>query len=161
MKTWKQLEQFILDAAPPHYASDNAPSTYRGLRVVYGNTAAMSKPMPVYGGECHNTIWSSPEVNLAFRAWHDEIHVLLDYDFSMRDEMLVARQHIIEVGRWSRNDRFDNVLWCEIAGQRLFYEMYRQYVPNQNAFVCSLLKHGVVIGDYEYMQQVITSLYGG
>ena len=143
------LEKFIINTAPPYYPSENAPNSWEGLKEYKGLS-----PIPVYNGNSENSIFSSPTVNFAARAWHDEIHLTYDLSFSVADEIAVARIQCEHLGIHGLQ-RYMNVTWCDVVGQILYYEKYNKYVEDQNIFVCRLLKNGVGYLDTKYIKEII------
>jgi hypothetical protein len=70
--------------------SPHAPATYEEL-VRHWHT---NRRICVFDGGSDHTIFADPEVNHAFRAWHDWVHVKHGYDFSMNGEVLTCSQQI-------------------------------------------------------------------
>jgi hypothetical protein len=145
----KDLEKLILATAPPHYGTPDAPNTWEALQK-YRDVF----PLPVYDGGSETSIFSSKEVNIAARAWHDQTHLVYNLSFSVEDEIQVARiqcNNLMTAGF----KRYINLIWCDVVGQVLFYDKYKMYVRDQNAFVCSLLKRGAKYGDIDYIKSII------
>lgn len=89
MKLSKKAEHFILMSAPKHIASEDSPNTYESVRKFWmdeGLFHVFSGGTPV-----ENTIFSSREVQYAYRAWHDSIHMKYEIPFGMQSELAVAR----------------------------------------------------------------------
>lgn len=145
----KDLEKLILATAPPHYGTPDAPNTWEALQKhkdVF--------PLPVFDGGCDSSIFSSKEVNIAARAWHDNTHLVYNLSFSVEDEIQVARIQCENL-KLAGLPRYTNIIWLDVVGQILFYDKYKMYVKDQNAFVVSLLKRGCVYGDIEYIKSII------
>jgi len=151
----KDLEDMILDMAPPHYPCENAPDTMSALLEWWHGD---EKEMPVYSGASEKTIWSSPEINYAFRAWHDSIHVMYNYDFSFKGELLTARMQITLTEEYLKTDQFSDLLWCEIAGQVGYFAAFNKFPEDQKEFVYRLLANGVRSGMEGEMMDVIIQL---
>ncbi len=121
--------------------SNDAPSTFSALC----RHLDAEHRMTVYGGGCDNTIYASPQVNQAFRAWHDLCHWTAQSDFSVQGETNVWRmqcQHIkLVYGQTLRTRMWTQLLHAEIVGQRLYYELHKTYLADQRAFVQSFLKN--------------------
>jgi len=154
MLTFNHLENFILNIAPLHYPCKEAPNTFEELKQVNKDKVLL---LPVFSGGCANTIWSNPKVNHALRAWHDDIHLEYDYDFSLYGEISTARKHI-EVLRKNHLGVFSNLFWCEIVGQVLYYNKHKKYVSNQREFVLLLLCHGVKVGDIGVINNILDNI---
>ena len=144
-----ELEKLILKAAPPHYGTPDAPNTWEALKK-YRDIF----PLPVFDGGCDKTIFTDKAVNLAARAWHDNTHLVYNLSFSVEDEIQVARIQCDNIAR-AGLERYRNVIWLDVVGQVLFYDKYKMYVKDQNAFVCHLLKRGCIFGDIEYIESII------
>ena len=74
----------------------DAPSTYRALKAHLD----AGKRLVVYDGGSEGTIYVTPAVNHAFRAWHDFSHWTGKHDFSVRGECAVfamQRQHLLDL----------------------------------------------------------------
>lgn len=55
----------------------------------------------VWTGESEQTIFGAPQVNHAFRAWHDYVHVLFGLPFTRNGEHLVMKiqqRHVLVLG---------------------------------------------------------------
>lgn len=83
------LEAFILASAPPHTVAQDGPSNWTELQAVRG-----SRVLPVNPQSAEGSIYSSVRVNIAFRAWHDSLHLALNAGFDHAGELAVAREHI-------------------------------------------------------------------
>lgn len=59
--------------------------------------ALIGQRIPVSGEHSTRTIWSCPDVNALFRAWHDHAHGLLAAGFDERGEWRVARHNVAEL----------------------------------------------------------------
>jgi len=112
---------------------ETAPSTYQELK----NHLDAGKRLVVYSGGSNGTIYADPEVNYAFRAWHDYTHWKGSFDFSVEGETAVCqeqcRQLVERYGDSAR--RWCGILRAEVIGQRLFYQRHKKYVSDQRAFI--------------------------
>lgn len=134
------LESFILASAPPHYATPDAPDTLDKLRAA----AALGGPLPVFDGGCDETIYSRPEVNHAFRAWHDSLHLLHGAAFDLEGERALALEHdrLAEVAGLGLEDR--QALWCDLWGQAVYAANHDGAFPeDQAAFVFAAMRDGI------------------
>lgn len=136
------LEALILRLAPPHYATPDAPSTLDALQAAWANQDA--RGLPVFDGGCDHTIYSSPDVNYAFRAWHDSIHVQGGYGFDGRgEECAMWRQcaQLLEAGL-PTSDWF--ALYFDVWGQFLYSNAHGGEFPaDQAAFVGACFAYGM------------------
>lgn len=139
MKTYHAsagLERYLLAHAPAHIAVDEgAPQSLAELKAA----AAKGGPLPVWSGGSEHTIYSTPEVNFAFRAWHDTFHLLLNAEFNGEGEAIVNAASI-------RQALEDKSVSIEDL-QALHYDVWGQYVyathhagefpTNQAAFIAA------------------------
>ena len=109
---------------PTFKIADDAPSTYKALK----RRLDLGLEMVVYGGGSGTTIFGDPEVNHAFRAWHDWCHWRAEADFSLQGETEVCNlmlQHLhVFYGLTSRTCYWQSILVAEIIGQSRYYEKY-------------------------------------
>ena len=62
---------------------DDAPQTYTQLKALLDT----GKRLIVWSGGCEQIIYTHPNINVAFRAWHDHCHWMGGYDFSLEGEI--------------------------------------------------------------------------
>jgi len=101
--------------------------------------------MPVWIGASKRTIWSSPTVNYAFRAWHDHLHILHCAGFDPSGEFIVAKAH----ERALRGTEADNpgdrlILRAETQGQILYHQRWDRFPTDQRAFVVRCVRKGIL-----------------
>ena len=103
---------------------------------------------------CKNSIYGNAYINILARVWHDDVHLLIEKDFSLEDEIEVCEMQIDELLRWyintGRSDSqllLDTVLLIEIdiKRQREYYEKHKEFVENQMKFVKHLFKKEISI----------------
>ena len=140
------LERFIVDAAPLHYVTDDAPSTYAELKPYYDALVA-GDPIPVYDGGSAYSIYSQPSINHAWRAYHDGIHLVHELGFNLEDEMQACEVQIGHMKQYSDEYDFGEedyaAVRADIVGQAMYYAKHKRYVTNQAAFVQSCLDRGI------------------
>lgn len=85
------LERFILGIAPAHIVDVRGPSNWQELRATLARPALAPLPVNPFGAE--GSIYSTVAANIAFRAWHDTLHLTLDADFGSAGEYVVALEH--------------------------------------------------------------------
>lgn len=136
----RELDAFVREHAPAHYATPAAPSTFEELQAWYAQWRDMAHAygtpfmLPVSSEHCENTIYLTPEGNHAFRAWHDETHLRTERGFTPEDELRVACTHQREAivlglsldARW--------LLWCDTAKQTEFQRDTGEFPANQLEF---------------------------
>lgn len=140
------LEAFIIAQAPAHTAVPlwrNPPASLKALEPY-----RFTRPMIVSNEHSANTIYSRPEVNFAFRAWHDSLHLALNAEFDAEGELLVARAHeqavreAIKAGHLTELDCC--ALFFEVWGQFRYAEEHAgQFPADQAAFVASCFADGL------------------
>lgn len=86
LKLLPETEQFLLDVAPPHFASPDSPTSYEAVRA----QAERYGIYHVFSGGSVDTVFSGRAIQYAYRAWHDSIHLKYNIDFSMESELEVA-----------------------------------------------------------------------
>jgi hypothetical protein len=120
--------------------SDDAPSTFRGLCKHLDSGGRMT----VYRGGSEATIFADNEVNYAFRAWHDWTHWRHGHDFSLAGEVLTYHQQVTDLKKIFGDSpvvqRWATLLYADIVGQRTYYEIHRDFVRDQRAFLDSFLR---------------------
>ena len=96
--------------------------------------------LAVWNGGSDATIFDDPEINFAFRAWHDAHHLLLNAPFSPEGEAEVARamQRDIDALFGPEDDigqRYKALIDAEVMGQ-LAYSLHHggAFPDNQRAF---------------------------
>lgn len=112
-----------------------APQTY-GELCDYINVRTRTM---VDGRHSEHTVYGDPEVNYAFRAWHDWTHYRLGQPFTRAGEIVVCRaQQNLVLYRYGAGIIAEHacaVLWAEIVGQRLYEDRWGAFPENQRAFV--------------------------
>lgn len=131
-----QLEAFLVANAPAHVAVEvGAPSSLAELQAAH----AVGGPLPVWAGGSESTIYSSPAVNHAFRAWHDALHIELGAEFDADGEALVNAAGI----RRALVDKSVSVddlraLYFDVWGQFAYSTHHAgQFPTDQAAFVAA------------------------
>lgn len=114
--------------------AEKAPETLESLTEHVNATGRML----VWNGASDATIFADPEVNWAFRAWHDWHHWNGQHAFNREGELacLAAQQaDVIKVyGPGPLSDLFCRLLECEIAGQLDYEETHGEFPADQVDF---------------------------
>lgn len=120
--------------------SDDAPDTYEELKA----EATERGRITVWSGASDKTVFDDKEVNYAFRAWHDAIHLSRGEDFSFAGEYACYVAHardLIEVfGDNERTRRWNDILFADIVGQALYREEHGNFPEDQRTFVEEFLR---------------------
>jgi len=135
------LDRIVLAAArryvPQGWApTPAAPSTFAALCAAWSPDA----PLTVYDGASGATIYAAPEINHAFRAWHDACHVALGADFTVRGEMRTAALQLRQAAALGADARTLALLRADTVGQVQYFRAFGRFVDDQRAFVARYLK---------------------
>lgn len=118
----------------------DAPATYEELiaRLDAGHR------MLVYSGGAERTIYGDPEVNYAFRAWHDWCHWRGRCDFSLSGERatcaMQSEQLVALYGEFTQTRWWRRILFAEVIGQREYFDRHGVFPDDQRAFVENYLR---------------------
>lgn len=116
------LKRTILKYVPPYVACSNAPNAWKDLQK-FKNAAIL----PVYAGSCDNTIYGDAAINVAFRAWHDWIHLQYGLSFTPDNEQQVAAIHALHCD--NENDAI--VIYADVMSQVEHYQRTGEYSDHQ------------------------------
>ena len=99
----------------------------------------------VWSGGSENTIFDSPEINHAFRAWHDFHHITKGLPFTPQGEILVAQEQCKDIvrlyGESTQSEYFMNILKADVIGQTEYLTKHDSYVKDQKGFTEAYLKN--------------------
>lgn len=111
-----------------------APETLAGLTEHIQRTGRVL----VWDGASDRTVFGDPEVNWAFRAWHDFHHYRLQAEFNPLGERRVAYAQINDVRRLYGHgpiaDFIVRLVLCEVLGQLEYHERHNDYPADQWLF---------------------------
>lgn len=107
-----------------------APATFQELKA---NSTGI---LTVWDGASDNTIYGDANVNHAFRAWHDALHLKLNASFTLEGEILVAKEQSRLIG----SDLLGDILIAEVKGQAEYFNKHGQFPVNQVEFITNYLK---------------------
>jgi hypothetical protein len=117
-----------------------APETYEEL-IAHLDAG---RRMLVYSGGAERTIYGDPEVNYAFRAWHDWCHWRGRHDFSLEGERATCAMqgaHLVALyGESPQTVWWRRILHAEVIGQREYFDRHGVFPDDQRAFVESYLR---------------------
>ncbi|MEM7200243.1 MAG: hypothetical protein AAF628_08270 [Planctomycetota bacterium] len=139
------LEQFIHAQAPKHHISPNAPDTFAELKAWRdeGNILGVDS-LPVSGDHCEQTIYRDRATNVAFRAWHDAIHLAHDYGTDFEGEIATASEHARRVldslGVFA--DEAAAIITADTAGQSIYHNRHGRFPTDQRKFVREFVAGG-------------------
>jgi len=137
-----RLNLFIAEVVSiPHYivTSDKSiTSTFESVKEYYDKHGVI----PVDGDHCDDTIFGHKSINIAFRAWHDFMHIQLNEDFSPMGELRVA---FAQAAQLPDDWYYEKMLiMSEVAGQVAYHDKYGKFVEGQREFTTELLKTGKI-----------------
>lgn len=116
-------------------ASEDAPASFKELCAMLDS----GKPITVYSGGSEKTIYGDPQVNHAFRAWHDWCHWQGRQDFNADGELMTCERQIRQLydtfGWNGRTRRWADILTADIIGQATYLERHGRFPDNQKVFV--------------------------
>jgi hypothetical protein len=127
--------------------SDEAPSTFEGVKAAYRSAMMKRHAFPVWSGGSDATIYQSPEANFAFRYLHDTAHVECSGDFTFEGERKTAlhmAQGVIQAFGDSLETR---IYLADSLGQVHFHaQTGGQFPADQAAFVSFVVARGESLG---------------
>lgn len=132
-----QWEEFCLDRARGlrWQAQTQAPDTWEAMQASFTRDGILR----VWNGGSEKTIFSMPQANFAFRAWHDSVHLAHGLDFSLGGEERVCERQIAEVYRFisdlTMRKGFAKILEIEIIGQTSEFLRSGRFVDDQREFM--------------------------
>lgn len=105
------------------------------------------------------TIYGDPEVNYAFRAWHEATHVRLDAPFTLAGERRVCAAQQADVAKlYGKREAhmFAHILYCEIIEQAEEFERTGRFPHDQRAFTLARLDPLVILalGGRDAMREI-------
>jgi hypothetical protein len=135
---------------------DKAPDNLSDLVAAWDNCKRIGGPVIVSDLHCERTVFSSPDVNMAFRAWHDYRHITTSAEFDHEGEYLVHEAMMLDLYHWfggkpapvGAYSRTMALLDCENIGQLEYWKVYGSPPDDQRTFALgylasrSLLKEG-------------------
>lgn len=89
----------------------------------------------IWNGESDNTIFQDPQVNYAFRALHDTLHLSTKIDFSPKSEIYLGR---IQASQFDSSIVAD-LVYCEVSLQAEYFLKTGHFVCDQVAFTKLML----------------------
>lgn len=124
MKAIQYVNNLILKQASSlkYIVKNEAPSTELEL--------FNSPTLIVWSGASDNTIYQDNNVNYAFRALYDVLHLETKLNFSVDAEIELGR---IQASKYD-SDIMQELVYCEVAMQAMHYKTTGQFVSDQIAF---------------------------
>ena len=134
----ESLNQHVRHLSPAMYTvRPDAPNTYQELVEAWNYGELI-----VSGEHCDQSIYGDPTVNIAFRAWHDSIHLYDGLTFSFEDEYWVAFAQCQQIKALGASQWDIDLLWADTFGQVCYFDKWGRFPDNQRAFVASWIFDG-------------------
>lgn len=139
IKVSRECEQAILKLAPKHHACADAPNNIHQLRQWLDSHTLNVDSLPVYNGGSDETIFSSQDINFAYRAWHDALHLENNLGFKLEDECKIAALHCKELRLMGVTEDDCDLIFADTTGQVLYYYHSKEFITNQMNFHIAML----------------------
>lgn len=125
-------------------ASECAPSSFSELQSEFKLSKWTCLPLRVSCLHSASSIFK-PEVNLAFRFWHDCTHISEGADFARPGEAVVAQEQLrqLEVAGYKPRSLVWQLLFCETFGQTECAHRTGSFPSDQRLFTAEFLEFGL------------------
>lgn len=140
LKLRPETEQFLLDVAPKHFASEDSPTTYETVKAQRDKYGIYH----VFSGGSTDTIFTRREVQYAYRAWHDSIHMAMKLDFSKESELQVAKLQEKIALNAGVSERDAKLLRLDLEAHIEYYYAKGQHPVRQLELIYDCLHRGVM-----------------
>jgi hypothetical protein len=131
----QELEDFVRSNAPPHRVDPNGPASWEELQ------ASRNEPvMPINPQSAENSIYSDTPTNIAFRAWHDKLHLDLNAGFDHEGELKVAQEHLRQAQAAGLSEEAQRALWADTWETFKHHEDTGAFPSDPRAFVADKMK---------------------
>lgn len=128
------LNAFIRSRAPAHVVDPNGPATWDELKA-----RGAESPLPVNPQEAEGSIYKDTPTNIAFRAWHDSLHLKHDAGFDHEGEMRTALAHQEEAKAAGLSPHDRAALWADTWNTFEHHEKTGEFPKNPRQFVAQKL----------------------
>lgn len=134
-----RLNQFIWNNKYKYpYLINNDLETLEDIKMFYD----INGKYGVSNQNCENTIFGNVDTNLMFRAWHDDIHIKYNLDFTLEGEIAVYNIMQAELHNSYYFEKL--LLYADIVGQTLYFNKYNKFPDNQREFVIDFITKGTI-----------------
>ena len=125
-----ELSNFVHAQAPAHRVDPNGPATWEELQ------ARRHEPvMPVNPQSAEGSIYKDVPTNIAFRAWHDKLHLDLNAGFDHEGELRVAQEHQRQAERAGLSEEARRALWADTWETFKHHESTGEFPSKPREFV--------------------------
>jgi len=142
INTFEHTLLAIANQLPDIVTTDNGEScdTLEKITSYYDRTGKLL----VWRGESDTTIFSLPDFNYLFRAWHDYHHITKQLPFDTEGESMVATYQAQDIHALALPAHVKHfciaLIDCEVNGQIEHYNQTGEFLSNQKAFACDYMQ---------------------
>ncbi|MCW2785007.1 MAG: hypothetical protein JWP74_1524 [Marmoricola sp.] len=126
----------------------DAPSTYETLTEAHRVSARTGIALPVSSLHCDTAIFTHPEINHAFRFWHDTLHIATGLTFQHPHELELSLHHLkiaADTGL-DQSSMAYQLLRIDLIGQNYLVAVADRFALDQELFVRTCLTEGLEAG---------------
>ena len=113
-----------------------APETLEGLYDAHEESSRTGKPFPVSLEHSEDTIYMAGHINVAWRFWHDQLHIEHGHNMTMQGELMLAARHLQAVADIHGTASIEYLLaQADTEGQIRYCAEHGHFPRNQLWFV--------------------------
>lgn len=139
IKLLPRTEEWLLDIAPRHFASEDSPTTFEAVK----KQANAYGIYHVFNGGSTDTIFSERKYQYAYRAWHDSLHLAMGWDFSHESELKVAKLQETVAIAWGMDKQDAKMLRLDLEAHIEYVYAKGEHPVKQIELISDCLKYGV------------------
>ena len=119
---------------------------------------------PVSHDNCETTIYQDcpdggQSVNMAFRAWHDALHIIRQLDTNTLDEVEIGMIHVDAIV----GEHEKAIILCDTVGQSMYYDRFNSFPTDQARFVAACYPYAMIaqrhgLDSYMIMRSAVREL---
>lgn len=99
---------------------------------------------PVDATKSDRTIYGTATANIAFRFWHDMLHIFHKKDFSKASEVYVGQLHVEDVkAHFGEGSVEARIMEADTIGQTMYEDLHGKFPENQKDFAINYVQHGI------------------
>lgn len=110
------------------------PQTLAQLQREASECHRSGQPFRVSHDHCKDTIYGNALANMAFRFWHDMIHVEYGLDVTLEDELRAGRHHVEVIKQLGYSQDHQTLMWIDTCGQSLYNFLVGEFPAKQMEF---------------------------
>lgn len=119
--------------------SKYCPQTLAQIVDEYQGSAIARQPFRVSHDHCENTIYGSKAANMAFRFWHDTVHLEHGLETTLEDELRAGRIHVEACKKDGLSKDHQDLMWIDTCGQSLYNYITGEFPVDQMAYTKRVL----------------------